>query len=448
MTLIAFLVALGILVSLHELGHYLAARIFGVRVVRFSIGFGKPIVRYQRTPTSTEWVLAWIPLGGYVRMADQRDPESLLVAQLDPNSIFNIKPVWQRMCIVAAGPVMNLLLACIFYAYLQMQPRIEPVTLVSQPIAGSIAEYSGLQRADRIVAVNGETTERWSEVNWEFLRALLSRNTIDIEVSRAGIHRFLSIDPQQHNWPSFTPSAAAAFGVLPFEQNIKITRIQDASVAEQAGFQVGDTVLALEQKVVESSAQLSQWVKDNPGKELVFSILRDNQRMQIVASPEAVSQAQGADPSVVGRLGVGLAGELETSEFENSFAQAIFAGMEQTFDMSFFSLSAFWQMMTGNLSWKMLGGPIAIADAAGESAKLGFSAYIGFLAMLSVSLGVLNLLPIPVLDGGHLLYYLVEVVRGKPLSERFQLKAQQVGFVFLGFLTFFALLNDVTRFFF
>ncbi len=448
MTLIAFLIALGILVSLHELGHYLAARAIGVRVIRFSIGFGKPIFRYQKSPTSTEWVLAWIPLGGYVRMVDQRDPESLTVAQLDPNSIFNLKPVWQRMCVVAAGPIMNLLLACVFYTYLQMQPRTEPITLVAQPVAGSIAELSGLQRADRITAVNGSETQRWSEVNWEFLRALLSRNSIEVEVNRGGVQRILSIDPQQQNWPNFTPSAAAAFGILPFEQNIQITKIQTNSVAEKAGFHEGDIVLSMEQKPVESSAQLSQWIKDNPGRELIFSILRDNQHLQMIASPEPVSQSYGSETLVIGRLGVGLAGEYQTAVFESSFFQAVFGGVKRTFDMSIFSLSAFWQMITGHLPWQMLGGPISIADAAGESAKLGFSAYIGFLAMLSVSLGVLNLLPIPVLDGGHLLYYLVEVIRGKPLSERFQLKAQQVGFVFLGFLTFFALLNDLTRFFF
>lgn len=445
-TVLAFLGALGILVTLHELGHFLVARHFGVKVIRFSVGFGKPIFTWRQSPDSTEWALCWIPLGGYVRMADERDEDSLKAPGVTPDNVFNRKPVLQRMAVVVAGPLMNLVLACGFYGYLQAQDRTEAVTLVGEMADDAFASRAGLARGDRLLALNGNPVRHWSDVNWEALRAMLYGDGLLVQFDRGGVVRELSLPASDPAWPEFSPAAASAFGLAPLEGAVSIKRVVPELAGERAGLQVDDVLLRIDGRPVRSSALFTREIRDNPGRELILDLERQGRVLQIPVTPDAV-KGTGDNPAVFGRLGIGLGATLTQETVDYGLFEASWRGVRQTIDMSAFSLAAFYKMLTGEMSWRMLGGPVTIADAAGQSAKLGWLSYIGFLAMLSVSLGVLNLLPVPVLDGGHLMYYLVELIRGEPLSERWVEWGQKVGLLLIGLLTALALASDLSRFF-
>ncbi len=437
--------ALGILVTLHELGHFLVARHYGVRVIRFSVGFGKPIFTWRRSPADTEWALCWIPLGGYVRMADERDESTLSMPGVDPRNVFNRKPVLQRMAIVFAGPLMNLLLASAFYAVLNWQERTEAVAVMGAPATGSLADKAGLQAGDRLLLINGRQVDHWSDVNWEALRSLIYADGMSLEFERAGVRKQAAISENDAGWPAFTPAASSALGLHPLETDVQVSRVVAGSAGEKGGLQAGDRLLQLDGKPVESSQAFTRVIRANAGRELPLLIERDGRSIQLSVVPDAVTSPEDA-AVVQGRLGVGLRGQMMTDTYRMDFLQGVMAGVRQTVDMSAFSLLAFWRMLNGTMSWRMLGGPVTIADAAGQSAQVGLMAYIGFLAMLSVSLGVLNLLPVPVLDGGHLMYYLVELVTGSPVSERWVEWGQKFGLLFIGLLTALALVNDLSRF--
>lgn len=445
LTLFAFLGALGILVTLHELGHYLVARYFGVRVIRFSVGFGRPLYTWRRSPSDTEWALCWIPLGGYVRMADERDDETLVMPGVSPANVFNRKPVLQRMAIVVAGPLMNLAVACLFYGVLHWQERTEAVTIMAAPPAGSLAERAGLQAGDRLLEVNGRDVRHWSQVHWESVRSLIDGDGLSVSFERSGVVREAHLSSEEPDWPTFTPSASSALGLHPIETAVTIGRVVDGSAGAQAGLQAGDRLLTLDGDTIESTFEFTQRIRANPGRELELEFERDGRKQRVAITPQSVTPPEaGSAPQ--GRLGVGLRGDYVTETYRLGVLAGLAAGARQTWDMSVFSLVAFYRMLDGSMSWRMLGGPVTIADAAGQSAQVGLSAYIGFLAMLSVSLGVLNLLPVPVLDGGHLMYYLVELLTGSPVSERWMEWGQKVGLLMIGLLTALALINDLSRF--
>lgn len=445
LTVAAFLGALGILVTLHELGHFLVARYYGVRVIRFSVGFGKPIFTWRRSQADTEWALCWIPLGGYVRMADERDESTLSMPGVDPGNVFNRKPVLQRMAIVFAGPLMNLLLASAFYAVLNWQERTEAVTVLAAPPADSLVARSGLQAGDKLLTVNGREVAHWSDVNWEALRSVIYGDGIEFEYERSGIKKQASISDEDPAWPAFSPAAASILGLHPVETAVHVSRVVAGSAGEKAGLQAGDRLLRIDGIEVESTLEFTRTIRANAGRELPLLVEREGKSLELSVVPDAVTAPDNA-ALVQGRLGVGLRGQMITDTYRKGIAQGVWAGVRQTADMSAFSLVAFYRMLTGTMSWRMLGGPVTIADAAGQSAQIGLAAYIGFLAMLSVSLGVLNLLPVPVLDGGHLMYYLVELVTGKPVSDRWMEWGQKIGLLFIGLLTALALVNDLSRF--
>lgn len=446
MTILAFLGALGILVTLHEMGHFLVARWCGVRVIRFSVGFGRPLFTWQRSPQHTEWALCWIPLGGYVRMADERDEPSLSLPGVHPGNVFNRKPVLQRMAIVVAGPLMNLLVACVFYGVLQMQERTEAIASVAQPLEATLAARAGFEGGDRIISMNGNEVARWSDVNWETLRALMFNESLVLLVERSGAVLRLGISADDPDWPSFTPSAAAALGLHPREHAVNIGQVVSGSAGEAAGLQAGDRLLRIDDIVISSTFQFTDQIRQSAGRERLLTIERQGQVMSVYATPQAVTGPDGTGP-VQGRLGIRLRGDLELDTVRLGVGAALWAGVRQTVDMSAFSVMAFYRMLTGGMSWRMLGGPVTIADAAGQSAQVGLAAYVGFLAMLSVSLGVLNLLPVPVLDGGHLMYYLVELLTGRPVSDQILEWGQKLGLLLIGLLTALALFNDFSRFF-
>lgn len=442
-SVLSFIVALGILVFIHEYGHYSVARYFKVRVIRFSVGFGNPIFKWVNPKNQVEWTVSWIPLGGYVRMLDERDPESLLGSNIDLSQAFNRKPVLQRILIVLAGPVANLGLAALLYAVLAYSVPTGIAATAGQPEQASVAAQAGLQAGDNIASINKSPTHTWSDVSWALLKARLFENDLEVTVQRGGVDIALPTIPAGSLAAEIGPDLPREFGFLPHEKAIRVRAITPGSPAEGSNFQVGDQLLRLNGKIIENAAQFTRAIQQNPGLPVEVEIRRSTDEFRVTVVPAAVV----LNDKTVGRLGLGIAGDVDTVTNQLGFAESIGQGVNKMVEISVFSLAALGKMITGDLSWNHLSGPVSIASAAGESSSLGILPFIGFLAMVSVSLGVLNLLPIPLLDGGHLMYYFAEIVRGKPVSEATQILGQKIGVLLIAGMTTVALFNDIQRLF-
>lgn len=438
----SFIVAIGILVFLHELGHYAVARFFNVKVIRFSVGFGRPLIRWVSKQTGVEWTLCWIPMGGYVRMLDERDPESVSLAQGDLDNAFNRKPVLQRMAVVLAGPVANLIVAALLYTALMLNQSTQLQAVVAQPQSGSLLAQAGLQAADRIIQVNQAEVDDWNGLNWAVLGARLYRDDLQMVVERGGVRVDLKLDAQRLTEEPFSPQLPNQLGLRPYEKRVLVKSVMPGSPAEQAGFQTGDELKALNGQALLSSGAFTEQVSKSAQQVVQVEIVRAGQLLTIQATPERVPDGKGGSR---GRLGLGIAGDVMIQEVDHSLFVALGLGVQKTFEISTFSLAAMGSMLSGDLSWSNLSGPVTIASAAGESSSLGIWPFIGFMAMVSVSLGILNLLPIPVLDGGHLMYYFAELLRGRPLDEAWQQWGQKLGLMVIGLLTCLAFFNDIHR---
>ncbi len=444
--IIPFILALGLLIFIHELGHYLVARWCGVKVLRFSIGFGKPLAKWQAGRDRTEWVVAAFPLGGYVKMLDEREgtvPEPEL-----PRS-FNRQPVGRRFAIVAAGPIANFLLAIVLYWGLfstgteELRPRLAVLEETS------IAAQAGVRDGDLVEAVNGEAVRSWNELRWALLRQVLDgrevtlrvRTLEEVEAYRRMNFAGIRIDDAEAD-------LIARIGLRPWRPVIPpvVGQVMSGSAAARAGVESGDRFMSLAGEPVDSWMQLVERVRTLPGMTVDAEILRGGRPITLSLVPDEASD--GGER--IGRIGVSVA-EPEGHR-EALFAMVRYGPIEglakamvKTWDTSVLSLKMIGRMITGDVSWKNLSGPVTIADYAGQTAKLGWTHYLGFVALISISLGVLNLLPIPVLDGGHLMYYTIEIIKGGPVSERAMEIGQQVGLVALAMLMAFAFYNDITR---
>ena len=443
--IIGTLVALGVLVTFHEYGHFWVARRCGVKVLRFSVGFGRPLVCWHDRQ-GTEFVIAAIPLGGYVKMLDEREgdvPPALL------NQTFNRKSVKQRFAIVSAGPLANFLLALVFFWALAMlgTEQIRPV--IGAVEAGSPAERAGLMAGHEIVEVNGKSTSGWSEVNLQLIRRLGESGSLELLVRDSDSSQSQRLQLELKDWlkGAEEPDPIGSLGIRPWRPEIApvVAQLDPQGPAQAAGVRLGDRLLSLDGEALNEWQDVIDRVKPLYGQAVQLEIERDGQRLEL---PLTLAE-RGEDGSRRGYLGAGVAaGEWPAEMLRNvSYGplEAVVEGLRRTWTMSVLTLDSLKKMLFGELSVKNLSGPITIAKVAGASAQSGVGDFLNFLAYLSISLGVLNLLPIPVLDGGHLLFYLVEWVRGRPLSDRVQGWGVQIGISLVVGVMLLALVNDLGR---
>lgn len=443
--IIGTLVALGVLVTFHEFGHFWVARRCGVKVLRFSVGFGSPLVRWHDRH-GTEFVIAAIPLGGYVKMLDEREgdvPPALL------DSAFNRKTVRQRFAIVSAGPLANFLLALVFFWLLAMLGSQQVRPVVGAVESGSLAAQAGMAVDQEIVAVNGKPVSGWGEVNLQLVRRLGESGQLDVTVREVGSSAERQLQIPLQNWLKGVeePDPITALGIRPWRPQIApvIAQLDPEGPAQAAGIQLGDRLISLNRQPLDDWQQVIDAVKVLPDATAVLEVERDGQRVDV---PLTLA-ARGEGDARRGYLGAGVEGGEWPAEMlrEVRFGplDAVVEGAKRTWTMSLLTLDSLKKMLFGELSVKNLSGPITIAKVAGASAQSGLGDFLNFLAYLSISLGVLNLLPIPVLDGGHLLFYLVEWVRGRPLSERVQGWGVQIGISLVVGVMLLALVNDLGR---
>lgn len=447
LTAAAFVVALGVLIVVHEYGHYLVARLCGVKVLRFSVGFGRPLLT-RRSRDGTEWVIAAVPFGGYVKMLDEREAP---VAPQDLPRAFNRKSVWRRTAIVAAGPVANFLFAIAVYAGLFMYGLPEARPIVGAPPAASAAADAGLHAGDRIVSVNGEPIATWQQLRWRVLKAALEGEQLRLE--RVSDRHHLSqvvLDLRRFAGTEAERDLMSAIGLQLFRAPLEpvLGRVEAGAPAERDGLRSGDRILRIDDRRIATWSELVEAVRASPAKALWFTVLRDGHQVQVSVTPEA----RATDGQRIGRIGAAPfvpPGHAERIlvRTQYSFLEAIARAADKTLDIAVFSLRMLGKMLVGEVSWKHLSGPVTIADYAGQSAQAGGISYLMFLALISISLGVLNLLPIPLLDGGHLMYYALEVIKGSPVSDRVMELGQRVGLTLLLIMMAFAFYNDLNRLF-
>jgi len=450
LTVIAFIVALGLLIAVHEYGHYRMAVACGVKVLRFSVGFGKPLLTFKRPGRDTEFVVAMLPLGGYVRMLDERE------APVDPaerHLAFNTQPLRARAAIVAAGPAANLLLAVLIYAVVNWIGVDEPQPVLSAPVAASVAERAGLRAGDWVQRAGADEADAspvrsFEDLRWRLTQAALDGQDLVLWVApsadappRPVTLALSSLDVREADAALFQRIGITA----PFSE-ARVGRVMDGGAAAAAGLREGDRVLAVNEAPIVDGQHLRSVIRGavGPGGEPVtqrWRIERDGQPLTIAVTP-AVEAAQG---QTVGRVGAYIGAAPAMTTVTHGPVDGLVQGVVKTAEVSWLTLKMLGRMLIGEASLKNLSGPLTIADYAGKSASVGLTAYLVFLALISVSLGVLNLLPLPVLDGGHLMYYLYEAITGRSVPDVWLERLQRGGVVVLMALMSVALFNDVAR---
>jgi regulator of sigma E protease len=444
----AFLVAIGILVAVHEFGHYWVAKKLGFKVLRFSIGFGKPLLsRFGKDADRTEYCLSAIPLGGYVKLLDEREGD---VEPRELHRSFTRRPIAHRVAVLLAGPAMNLIFASLLYAVLAMVGTEIVKPVVGQVHLDSPAAAAGLRSGDEIVQVGGYQVGDTEELQIDLLRQVSADSTVPLKVRRGGDELAVTLHVADDTRTLTEPGKllpGLGFDLATWHAETVVQSVPAGSAGERAGLKAGDKLVAVNGKPIENSSDFIAAVTDGPGQVLSVEVLRGGERRTLSTPVPKIME----DGRAIGRLGIMLA-EGQRSwppglvQMQRSGpVEALGVGVKKMWEMSSVTVQMLWRMVTGQVSPKNISGVVSIAEFAGISAYLGVTAYMAFLAIISVSLGVLNLMPVPLLDGGQVVYQLVEAVKGSPLSDRAQSFGQQVGIALLVVLMSLAFYNDISR---
>lgn len=457
LTFLAFVFTLGLVVTVHEYGHFQVAKWCGVKVLKFSIGFGKALFSRKIGQDQTEFILSAIPLGGYVKMLDEREIEQEtkeglehpVFTEKDLQRAFNRQSVFKRMAIVLAGPFANLLLAILLYWFLFMMGVVGLKPMIGNVAEGSPAALASMTSGETIQSISGKKVTTWQDVRWILLNESLKKKTIEIQAvsHNQQIHQHI-VDLSTVNFDETQQDILIKVGLTIYQPDVpaRIGELVESGVADVAGFKSGDLVLSVNDNKVSDWEDFVREIRMHPNENLSIAVLRNEQELTLKVKPEVVIE----NGKTVGRIGAAfnidqknISQYLVTTHY--SVGGAMLQAIIKTWDTALFSLKMLGNMVIGQVSWKGMSGPVTIASYAGQSANMGIKVFISFLALISISIGVLNLLPIPVLDGGHFMYHMVEFFTGKPVSENVMVIGQKVGFSLLGLMMVLALFNDINR---
>ena len=435
-----FIVAISVLVAAHEFGHYIVARWLGFKVLRFSIGFGRPLLSWRGGPPDhIQYWLSMIPLGGYVKMLDEHEGP---VVSEERHRAFHQRPIWQRVTVLLAGPAFNFLFAILAYwlMFVSGVQALRPMLAGIEP--DSVAERAGLQSGDEIAAIGGEPTLTWENATLRILRELVDDGRIELTVREPnGSTRDVELDVRGRAQELTDPAVLfRGLGLRPGAAAV-VGSVVEGSPAERAGLKAGDRVIRGDEQPIEGWAQWVEFLQSKPGATVELAVLRGEREVAITATLDSVTE----DGRTFGRIGANAPEFFTVQRY--GVLEALPRGVEKTWEVMTFTVSMVANMVTGDVSLKNMSGPLSIADIAGSSADAGLAVFLSFLAAVSISLGILNLLPIPLLDGGQIVYQLAEWVKGAPLSERAMVVGQQIGIFFVIALTGFAFYNDIVRLF-
>ena len=444
--IVAAIFLLGPLIAIHEFGHYWVARKLGVKVLVYSIGFGPTLFKWISKKSAIQYQLSALPLGGYVKMLDEREGN---VSAEDLPYAFNRQPVWKRFAIVAAGPVINLIFAVILFWILFIPAQEQLNTRIGKVLPNTPAALVQMQAGDKVVAVDGTKTPTWEKLSYALVNRVGETGNIQVQTEHQGQLKTFNL-PIQNFLKDQSQSPLEVLGFVPYRPHIPalVYKMSEDGAAIRQGMKEGDKIVAINQVAMKDWFDVVDVVQKSPEKLLNIDVLRDGQLVHLQVMPQGKRDNMG---NVTGLLGV----QAQTAninipaEYKQTIqynpAEALVVAVEKTGQLSGMILNSMVKMVRGLIGLDNLSGPITIAKVAGQSAEMGWKTYISFMALMSVSLGILNLLPIPMLDGGHLVYYIIEAIRGKPVSEQIQLVGLKIGMLLLGSMMFLAIFNDFMR---
>ncbi len=443
--ILAFIPAICIVIIVHEFGHYLVARLCGVRVLRFSIGLGKVLYRYKAHPDGTEWAVSLLPLGGYVKLLDARSED---MSQYPPEAMtheFTSKKVWQKMAVAIAGPLANFVLAVLLLAGIYLHGVSYPVAQLRAVPIDTVAYQAGLRGGERIIGINGMAVSHWGDVQGAFADAVLSGEAgVRIRVARDGREQEASLSIASLSADALKGDYLRGLGLSLAMGSAVLGRLEASGAAVRAGLKEGDRVVAVDGRPIDDAAGLIEVIRASADTARVFSVDRQGRRLDV---PVDVGSRVDEKAGKVGKIGVMIAFSPETVTVKYGILSSFAQGVAKTWALTVRTVQSLGAIVTGQLSVKELTGPVGIASHAGKTAQAGALVYLSFIVFISIGIGIMNLMPIPVLDGGLLLYYAVEFVKGSPVSEKVSRMWTAVGLGLLGFLMVVTFCNDISRLF-